>query len=532
MAALIRRGQGKLGGRRPGRLTWSRQWTVGAFAFVSGSSAAVGFVWAIGWVMHNEHAELLGIPPSLLGRTQCFYDTVKLIPNSLICAVLGPSIGCVQRGEVPPLLFWVAVEVLLVAAAYCVLRRGLGRKVRLSTTFLNACATLCGIVFAALMGLLILRSAKPLLAVNDVLIVDPPLRKARFEDTIDTWGTSSAVTLASLTLGNIEDRTPLRTIILGSHVWAVIALLAWVCILCCRLTAWGAKPQLAKRVLAYALQVLIVLCAAYPVWFVVRLHGLFLERHCFPGVREASEGTWRRLAYLGVHGDLHYLYDCEAGTIEVRPNLAKTWQRAPAEDVLNVAYETACAASRSLLRDGSFEVGVSEGKLKAWKRFGRGAEWTVFIDDRGARSGRRCLYLRSDSERKTAAGIKQSVVCQPEAVYRLTVYVRAEGASSASAETQIRWKGAELGQPSSAVKGLRSDDLGETWQPVRLLARAPAKATTATIKLYVGAVEADEEVEMWFDDVLLEVLPAAVPALAGSHARGSKARTGISRTSQ
>lgn len=141
----------------------------------------------------------------------------------------------------------------------------------------------------------------------------------------------------------------------------------------------------------------------------------------------------------------------------------------------------------------------------AWK----GSDCVLHVWDKCTfRSGTRALYLRSD-DREGSAAWRGSCDVKPDTPYRLTGWVLERRQRGAQGGALFRARGKIRSDGGVKVWETNGNDLLETqdgWKRIAMTFRTPPELNR--IELWIWVLKGPG-IEVWFDDLELEELPAA-----------------------
>ena len=171
-----------------------------------------------------------------------------------------------------------------------------------------------------------------------------------------------------------------------------------------------------------------------------------------------------------------------------------------------------CAAGfaedgQNLLANSGFESS-SDGLPDGWSRdmwYTDVGVSTLDVDPNGVSGACARVYNASDND----ARFSQTVTVEPDTVYRLSAYIRAEGCDADTA-------GANLSIGNTFTRSDPVYDTNGEWQYVELYGQTGEDQTKMTVFLRVGGYSSECTGTAWFDDVEL-VKVDEVPGGAGLH---------------
>ncbi|MDF2927735.1 MAG: glycosyl transferase family protein [Paenibacillaceae bacterium] len=158
-----------------------------------------------------------------------------------------------------------------------------------------------------------------------------------------------------------------------------------------------------------------------------------------------------------------------------------------------------CSAADNLLHNGDFEQGSGSAgwEQDVWNHGDTYSRLMITADY--AHAGRRSVFI--DSIRENDAKWIQAVAVKPEALYKLSGWIRAEGIGTEA-------KGANLSVLGSSDMSVDLKDTGGEWQYVELYGKTGAKQKEMKIALRIGGYGSLNKGKAWFDDVALEEVQA------------------------
>ncbi len=179
--------------------------------------------------------------------------------------------------------------------------------------------------------------------------------------------------------------------------------------------------------------------------------------------------------------------------------------------LLSVAFASLLAAAPIHVVQNGFTAGP-DGIPAGWRTWAPRAEIAprTYIDRIHYRTGPGSLAVSGNGNAGEHGGWEYDVSgIEPNSWYRFTAYYRSMGVHHESLEIlpRVDWKTAtdkRTGRPDYPYKTTREGD----WNKVTADVLAPAKASTATLQLFLFNAP---QGTVWWDDVSLEQIPAPSP---------------------
>ncbi len=175
-------------------------------------------------------------------------------------------------------------------------------------------------------------------------------------------------------------------------------------------------------------------------------------------------------------------------------------------------------AAEGLLHNSGFEEGASSWETDVWNSGDSYSRFTV--TDSPVHSGSKAAYI--ESTRENDAKWVQKVEVKPKTLYRLSGWIRAEGATSG-------FKGANLSVMGSMDMSADLLDTGGEFLFVELYGRTGDKQKEMKVAARLGGYGSLNKGKAWFDDIKLEEVdnaPAGVTVGSFSEAKTSAGSDG------